>query len=133
MRRVLVDTGALIALVRERDAYHARALSFFDEFRSGELLTTAAVLTETLHLLPTHLGASVLVLVQPPRWLVLDLAPGLRRIAELLAKYADRPMDFADASLVWAAEQSGVREVLTTDQDFAIYRTRSLQRFVLVL
>ena len=133
MRRVLVDTGALVALVRERDAYHARALSFFGEFHSGELLTTAAVLTETLHLLPTHLAASVLALVQPPRWLVLDLAPGLPRIAELLSKYADRPMDFADASLVWAAEQSGAREVLTTDEDFSIYRTSNLQRFALVL
>lgn len=133
MRRVLVDTGALIALVRERDAYHARALRFFDEFRSGELLTTAAVLTETLHLLPAHLGAPVLALLRPPRWRLLDLAAGLPRIAELLTEYADRPMDFADASLFWAAEQSGALEILSTDQDFAIYRTRGREKFVQIL
>jgi len=42
-------------------------------------------------------------------------------------KYADRPMDFADASLVWVAEQTGVLEILTTDRDFEIYRTRTLR------
>ena len=55
MRRVLVDTGALIALSRESDAYHTRAVDFFGEFRDGELLTTAAVLTEAMHLLPLAL------------------------------------------------------------------------------
>lgn len=133
MRRVLVDTGALVALVRERDAYHERAVRFFGDFRAGELLTTVAVLTETLHLLPERYGPLVIEFVRPPLWRVMDIAAGLPRIAELLVKYADRPMDFADASLVWAAEQSGAREVLTTDEDFSIYRTRTLHRFVTVL
>ncbi len=133
MRRVLVDTGALVALVRERDAYHERAVRFFGDFRAGELLTTVAVLTETLHLLPVRYGPLVIEFARPPLWRVMDIAAGLPRIAELLVKYADRPMDFADASLVWAAEQSGAREVLTTDKDFSIYRTRTLHRFVAVL
>jgi len=64
---------------------------------------------------------------------VLDAVEGLPRISELLTKYADRPMDFADASLVWAAEQTGAREILTTDQDFDIYRTRTQHRFERVL
>jgi predicted nucleic acid-binding protein len=42
-------------------------------------------------------------------------------------------MDFADASLVWAAEQTGVREILTTDRDFEIYRTRNQERLAPVL
>lgn len=133
MRRVLVDTGALVALVRERDTYHASVVRFLDDFRSGELLTTIPVLTETLHLLPARLGSSVLAFTCPPQWRVLDVAEGLPRISELLIKYADRPMDFADASLVWAAEQTGAREILTTDQDFEIYRTRTQHRFERVL
>ena len=133
MRRVLVDTGALVALVRERDSYHASVVRFLGDFRSGELLTTIPVLTETLHLLPGRFGSSVLELVRPPQWRVLDVAEGLPRISELLTKYADRPMDFADASLVWAAEQTGAREILTTDQDFEIYRTRTQHRFDRVL
>jgi predicted nucleic acid-binding protein len=51
------------------------------------------------------------------------------RVRELMLKYADRPMDLADASMIWAAEQTGVRRILTTDRtDFEIYRTKSGQR-----
>ncbi len=128
MRRVLVDTGALVALVREHDTYHRRALHFFDKFREGELLTTTAVLTEALHLLPVRPGPALLDLVQSPPWRVFDVGAGLARIGELMRKYLDRPMDFADASLVWVAEQTSVLEILTTDRDFEIYRTRALRR-----
>lgn len=133
MRRVLVDTGALIALVRSRDAHHARVVQFLGEFLSGELITTTPVLTEALHLLPARLGPGVIEVARGPLWLVLDAAAGLARIGELMRKYADRPMDFADASLVWAAEQTSAREILTTDRDFQIYRTRMQQRLELVL
>lgn len=133
MRRVLVDTGALVALVRSRDKHHARVAQFFGEFLSGELITTMPVLTEALHLLPAQLGASVIELARGTRWRLPDAAAGLGRIAELMHKYSDRPMDFADASLVWAAEETGAREVLTTDRDFEIYRTRTQERLGLVL
>ena len=133
MRRVLVDTGALVALVRARDKYHAPVAQFFGEFVSGDLVTTLPVLTEAMHLLPAQIGPSVIELARGPRWRVPDAAAGLARIADLMRKYADRPMDFADASLVWAAEDTGAREILTTDRDFEIYRTRTQERLQLVL
>jgi predicted nucleic acid-binding protein len=57
------------------------------------------------------------------------------RAAEKLArKYADQPMDLADASLVLLAARSGIREVLTADRrDFAVYRFRGRIRFIDVL
>jgi uncharacterized protein len=133
VRRVLVDTGALVALVRSRDKHHLRVAQFLGEFLSGELITTMPVLTEAMHLLPAPLGASVIELALGARWRLPDAAAGLERIAELMRKYSDRPMDFADASLVWAAEETGAREILTTDHDFEIYRTRSQERLELVL
>ena len=133
MRAVLVDTGALIALVRARDRHHALVAQFFGEFLHGELITTLPVLTEALHLLPAQVGAAVIDLARGPRWRVPDAAVGLGRIAELMRKYADRPMDFADATLMWAAEETGAREILTTDRDFEIYRTRAQERLHLVL
>lgn len=133
MRGVLVDTGALVALVRARDKHHALVAQFFGEFLSGDFITTLPVLTEAMHLLPAQLGAAVIELARGPRWRVPDAAAGLARIAELMRKYADRPMDFADASLVWAAEETSVREILTTDRDFEIYRTRTQERLQLVL
>ena len=46
------------------------------------------------------------------------------RIMQLIRKYADLPMDFADASLVALCERLGIRHVATFDGDFAIYRFR---------
>jgi predicted nucleic acid-binding protein len=46
----------------------------------------------------------------------------LPRIVELTGKYADLPMDFADATLVVAAEKTGIREIISLDKDFDIYR-----------
>jgi uncharacterized protein len=44
------------------------------------------------------------------------------RMASLMAKYADLPMDLADASLIAAAETLGERQIFTLDQHFHIYR-----------
>ena len=44
------------------------------------------------------------------------------RIMELTEKYADLPMDFADATLVITAEKTGIREIISLDKDFDIYR-----------
>jgi predicted nucleic acid-binding protein len=58
----------------------------------------------------------------------------LRGVEKLTRKYADQPMDFADASLVLLATRSGIREILTADRrDFSVYRVRGRIRFIDVL
>jgi predicted nucleic acid-binding protein len=63
----------------------------------------------------------------------LDIAeqarPALERSAQLMAKYADLPMDLADATLVALAEERGDRRVFTLDTDFQVYRLHGRQRF----
>jgi predicted nucleic acid-binding protein len=55
-------------------------------------------------------------------------------IEKLARKYADQPMDFADASVVLLAARTGVREILTADRrDFAVYRLAGRLRFIDVL
>jgi predicted nucleic acid-binding protein len=44
------------------------------------------------------------------------------RMATLMAKYRDRPMDLADASLIVAAERLGTKQIFTIDHDFHVYR-----------
>ena len=55
------------------------------------------------------------------------LAPAdLPGLAALIRHYADGPMDWADASLVWLAEKMGVIDIITIDRaDFAVYRNSS--------
>jgi predicted nucleic acid-binding protein len=50
------------------------------------------------------------------------------RIVELTEKYADLPMDFADATLVVTAEKTGIREIISLDRDFDIYRLPGKER-----
>ena len=49
-------------------------------------------------------------------------AQDLERMIALTKKYQDRPMDLADASLVVTSEKLGIRQVISIDRDFDIYR-----------
>ena len=45
-------------------------------------------------------------------------------------KYADQDIDFADAALVWLANETGERRILTVDEtDFSIYRLKGNRSF----
>jgi hypothetical protein len=52
------------------------------------------------------------------------------RIVELMRRYANLPMDLADASLVVLAEELGHGRILSTDKrDFATYRWKQHKPF----
>ena len=50
------------------------------------------------------------------------------RIIELSEKYADLPMDLADATLLITAEKTGIKEIISMDKDFDIYRLSGKER-----
>jgi predicted nucleic acid-binding protein len=54
------------------------------------------------------------------------------RVRELMEQYRDTPMDLADASLVALAEHSGVRQILTLDSDFRVYRIHRKEMFEVI-
>lgn len=137
MRNVVVDSGFLIGLFDETDPLHNRCRGFLRDYRGG-FLTTEAVLTEALALLSHAQQMRCL------EWLGDAAQAGLlavdreavdfRAVEKLARKYADLPMDFADASVVLLATRSGVREILTADRrDFAVYRLSGRARFIDVL
>ncbi len=54
----------------------------------------------------------------------------LPQIATLMARYKDRPMDFADATLVYLAHRESIEAIFTVDQnDFSTYRISGRRRF----
>lgn len=137
MKSVVVDSGFFIGLFDEADPLHERCREFLREYR-GRFLTTEAVVTETLALLSTAQQLRCLAWLgdaAQARLLIVDRDPlDFRAVEKLARKYADQPMDFADASVVLLATRYGVREILTADRrDFAVYRLGSRVRFIDVL
>ena len=49
----------------------------------------------------------------------------IEHILLLTEKYSNVPMDFADASLVVVAETRNIKNVVSIDSDFYVYRTLS--------
>jgi predicted nucleic acid-binding protein len=122
--RLLIDTGPLVAWFDAADAHHASVRAFLGGYE-GELLTTWPVLTEVCHLLPEQVVSTFLRWIGAGGLNVIDLpATATLGLADRMDKYADLPMDLADASLIWLAESLGVLDILTLDRrDFGIYRT----------
>lgn len=124
MQRVIVDTGPLIGWFDAQDSYHPLVHGFFQSY-GGELLSTWPVLGEVCHLLPERMVADFLRWVGRGGITVVDVpVSALPSLADRIDKYADLPMDLADASLIWIAESLGLLDILTLDRrDFGIYRT----------
>lgn len=124
--KVLVDTGALVALFDPDDRWHARAVAAIAALPpSVRLVTSLAIITEVTHMLDFDLRNQWAFL----DWLVAGGATvrdlpleGIAACRMRMEKYRDRPMDFADATLVWLAEQESITSILTLDSDFLIYK-----------
>ena len=133
MDRVLVDSGYLIALGRARDSLHPNADRFLSTFR-GSLFTVSAVIVESCFFMAAKAKAHLLDWIGEGSLSVVEVPPAAYPdLGATIRKYGDREVDFADAALVWLAEESGVRAILTVDQrDFSIFRLKGGKRFRLI-
>jgi predicted nucleic acid-binding protein len=131
----LIDTGAILAILDASDEWHGACVEALSSLRLP-LATTAAVLAELFHMVGDdrrgiaaawsflRSGAVVLAPVEER---------DLPSLETLMKRYADRPMDFADATLVHIAERDSLTTVFTVDQaDFGIYRIGKRRRFRIV-
>jgi uncharacterized protein len=133
----LVDAGPLVAYLDARDPAHSEVANAIDWF-AGELVSTGAVVTEAMHFIGGSRRGPVALaeFVVASGMKIADVCQptDLRHAAALMTRYADTPMDFADATLVLLAEAIGVRDVLTIDRrGFSTYRTSDRKGFRLVL
>ena len=133
----LLDTGPIVAYLDAADPQHEPVAERIDEF-SGLFVTTSAVITEAMYFVSGTAGGPTLLaeFVAASGARVYDLAQSveLRAAAQLMERYADTPMDYADATLVLLAEALAVAEILTLDRrGFSTYRTTSRKGFRLVM
>ena len=95
------------------------------------MMTTWPVLTEVSHLLPDHLHVGFMRWVAAGALSIHEMpASAAEEIAGLMGKYNDRPIDLADASLVWLGARCGVIQIATIDlDDFSVYLTHKNRHF----
>jgi len=124
--RALLDTGAIVALLHADDQAHGPVMNALEGFR-GTLLTSEAVLTESVYLLSRVRGgpdACLEFFIRGAAVLVPSSRQSLVRCKALMEQYADIPMDLADATLTALAEEMTTRVIYTLDRrGFSAYRT----------
>jgi len=133
--KVLMDTGPWVALIDRSEASHGQCVQWFETLK-GEIFSTEAVLTEVLYLLNFSQQAQAAAMdfvLEGAIALVPASLESLGAAKRLMKKYADLPMDFADATLVRLAQDLSIHHIATFDRKgFGIYRWSGRKAFVVL-
>lgn len=131
----LIDAGAILAILNRSDVWQKSCVQTMETLRLP-LLTSEAVLTELFHLLGDHkhqmeagwhfIRSGAITVESVPQ----DEFVFLQR---LMSKYADCPMDYADATLVHLGIRHSISTIFTVDlADFETCRLTGTRRFRIV-
>jgi predicted nucleic acid-binding protein len=133
-RTVLIDSGAIVAALNDREQHHLWAKLQFEAL--GEpVLACEAVLSESFHLLQRTPRGKEALCALIERGIVgtsFSFSLHSKETIRLMRRYKDTPMSFADACLVRMAEGYDDSVIFTTDSDFAIYRKNGRQTIPLI-
>jgi predicted nucleic acid-binding protein len=134
---VIVDTSALVALVRTSESYHAAVVAAI-ALEEGSIVIPLTVVVEASQMISSRLGpaaesAWVRGLASGPWAIEPSGAPDLERAAALIDRYRDVDIGFVDATIVAMAERLGAIRIYTLDRrDFGIIRPRHVAAFDLL-
>jgi len=129
VRNVLIDAGPLVALFATDDRHHLHYDSLVTELAGQglRLVTTWPCVVEASYSLDSPWRFELLAWVEQGGVQVFPFdAAHLSVMLPWMRRYTEthkRDMDLADASLLWLAHETGLREIMTIDvRDFARYR-----------
>lgn len=133
---ILTDAGPLIAILDRSDRDHGLCVAALGDV-TPPLVTTWPAFTEAMYLLGSTTGIAgqraLWSMVSDGVLQIIELTPeSVSAAAAAMDKYADRPMDLADATLVAASTQLGDPRIFTIDSDFRFYRRDGGKPFNLV-
>lgn len=125
MKRVLVDTGPLVAIMSRTDEHHKICLETLYNL-PGPMFSCWPVITEAAWLLRGEAGAVPQLLDSISEGLLEFLAlqsAESAQIAKLMEQYKDLRPQLADAALVYLAERDDFDLIFTLDRrDFSVYQ-----------
>ena len=124
----ILDTGPWIALLDRSESKHDICVQWLKNY-SGKLYSTEAVLTEVLYLLNFSVKAQTAAIdfiIKSVVEIIPSSVESLKKVKNLIKKYSDLPMDYADATIVCLAMDTVIYDIITFDQkDFSIYRVKN--------
>jgi uncharacterized protein len=126
VRRVLVDTGPLVAILSSADEHHDRCVEALRTM-PGPLFSCWPVITEAAWLLRKSARGVQQLLSGLDRGFV-ELLPLTGQdaigIREILGRYSSLQPQLANAALVYLGGRDGIETIFTLDQrDFSVYRS----------
>jgi uncharacterized protein len=134
-RRVLIDTGPLVAFINRREYLHSWVINTLATIEQP-LLSCEPVIVETCFLLRNIYGGqeAVMSLLAEEKIIIsISLSEEAEVIKQLLRQYQSVPMSLADACLVRMAQLYPESELLTFDSDFRIYRKNRHQLISVIM
>jgi predicted nucleic acid-binding protein len=133
VRAVLADSGFIVALGIQRDPRHVAAKKFLTAHK-GEIIVPGPAVVESCCFLSTAGKIMLLDWIAKGGAKLADLpSVAYAEIGAIVARYADLEPDFTDAAIVWLADKTACRAILTADtRDFSIYRLKGGKRFEVV-
>lgn len=129
MKRLIVDTGPIVALLNANDAHHRWTRDILDRVEPP-MVTCEAVISEAcflLHRINNGQGAVLDLVAREVITISFSLGAEFAAVRKLMARYSSVPMSVADACLVRMSELDEKATVLTLDSDFGIYRRNRRQ------
>lgn len=123
-KKVIIDTGPIIAFLNKSDHFHDWTITRFAEL-NPPFLTCESVISEVCFLLRNSVVGMQNVFQLLSRGLIkipFQLESEINAISSLMKKYSDIPMSLADACLVRMSEQISDSSICTLDSDFKLYR-----------
>ena len=135
MRRVLVDTGPIVAILSRADHHHERCVEALRTL-PGPLFSCWPVITEAAWLLRMN-SRAVQQLLRSLHTGFIEMLPlqslEAKEIAGIMKKYTSLQPQLADAALVYLATRDGIDTILTLDRrDFSVYRLARKRPFRIV-
>ena len=125
--KAILDTGPWVALIDRSESGHEMCVQWFKDY-SGKIYSTEAVLTEVLYLLDFSVkaqSAAIDFILKSVVELIPTSVESLGKVKNLMKKYSDLPMDYADATIVNLAIDTDIKNIITFDKrDFGIYRIK---------
>ena len=129
---IVLDTSAILALEDHNDVHHVRAIAAIDV--NQPLVLPAGILAEVDYMVTSRIDPSAMIpVLESLEEGSLELDCGdvdVNRVRELIERYADLPLGYADAAVVACAERLDA-DVLTFDhRDFDVVAGEGTFRIV---